>query len=236
MRGPADERTRVRKTILIATIAAALVFAALAAAGVLYLRGFGQGGRIDETTPVVLVFESPSEDAATAASLIALVANGTMQDVSPDTTVAVTGVPSKRLGDAFVFGGGPAVARSLSAMAGGRTPSYVVVPETTWAKAVAAKHGIEVDVPKDLSVFDGNRLTKLRAGQQSLEATGVSALLRGMSYLDPEQRSALSRALEAQLAAALVGEAAGSDAVHTDLSPKSVDLWFHSYLPRAGGS
>ena len=130
--------------------------------------------------------------------------------MSPDTTVTIPGTSYTRLSDAFVFGGGAAVARALGASDSGGRVAFVSVPEPEWRAAVEASRGVEVNVRERVTVFDGRKLTTIPAGKQRLSADDVAALLRGLSYVSPSQSQAIRRELERQLAGAVATGAPGA--------------------------
>jgi len=89
------------------------------------------------------VIPGADQDGAVVAQLIGLVESGsggtpTLTDVDPDTRVHVTGKTFDRLGDAFSFGGGAAVAAALPAP----RPAWVAVPQDVWVAAVDAGAGV----------------------------------------------------------------------------------------------
>ena len=114
--------------------------------------------------------------------------------------MTIPGTSYTRLGDAFVFGGGAAVARALGDRQDGGRVAFVSVPESEWRAAIEASRGVEVNVREKVTVFDGEKLTTIPAGKQTLSANDVAALLRGLSYVSPSQSQAIRRELERQLA------------------------------------
>jgi hypothetical protein len=186
---------------------------------------------------VVLVFESPAEDGATIAALITVVADGKMRDASPDTQVTIPGTTATRLSDAYVFGGGAAVARALGAPDAGGPTAFVAVPAATWRAALEATGGVTVSIPQKLTVFDGTQLVTIAAGSQKLSAAQVAALLNAQSYLAATQSAALRAELASQMAAALATAkpAAGQPtvALESDLGPEALAAWLRTSLLRA---
>jgi hypothetical protein len=208
---------------------------ALTAVGIAWyalgIRG-GRSAQIGPNTPVVLVFASPSADGGPVAQLIAKVEGGTIQDVSPDTSVTIPGASSRLLKDAYVFGGGVTLASVLQTTTGPQM-SYVVVPQEIWLASIGASSGVMVDVPRDLSVFDGTRLTVISSGEQRMSGPQLAALLIGLRSLDSTQSAAVRRALEGQLAEALVSARPSSASLETNLSPENFARWLSVYLPAA---
>ena len=221
------------KSILVGAILALVLVVVLGAGGYLYSRSVGGITDVRPEDRVVLIFESPAEDGATVAALISVVADGRMRDVSPDTTVTIPGTSYTRLGDAFVFGGGAAVARALGDSPNGGRVAFVSVPESEWRAAIEASRGVEVSVRDKVTVFDGQKLTTIRAGKQTLSANEVAALLRGLSYVSPSQSQSIRRELERELASALASRTPSAGRLDSSLSPAALGRWLQSRLPQA---
>ena len=221
------------KSILMGAVLAVVLVAVLGIGGYLYSRSVSGILDVRREDRVVLIFESPAEDGATVAALVTVVADGRMRDVSPDTTVTIPGTSYTRLSDAFVFGGGAAVARALADTQSGGHVAFVSVKESEWRAAIEATRGVIVDVPEKVTVFDGKKLTTIRAGQQTLSADDVGSLLRGLSYASPTQALAIRRELERQMAAALAARASTVNRLETSLSPAALELWLKDSLARA---
>ena len=223
----------MRKSILVGAILALVLAAVLGAGGYLYSRSVEGITDVRPQDRVVLIFESPAEDGATVAALVAVVGDGHMRDVSPDTKVTIPGTSYSRLSDAFVFGGGAAVARALGEGKNGGRVAFVSVPESEWRAAIEASRGVELDVQDKVTVFDGRKLTTIPAGKHRLSADDVAALLRGLSYVSPSQSQAIRRELERQLAGALAVWAPSSDRLESSLSPAALGLWLQKSLSQA---
>jgi hypothetical protein len=221
------------KSVLVGAILALVLVAVLGAGGYLYSRSVGGITDIRPQDRVVLIFESPAEDGATVAALITVVADGRMRDVSPDTKVTIPGTSYTRLGDAFVFGGGAAVARALGNSRQGGRVAFVSVPESEWRAAIEASRGVEVNVRDKVTVFDGQKLTTIPAGKQKLSADSVAALLRGLSYVSPTQSQIVRRELERQLASALASRPPSAELLDSSLSPAALGLWLQKSLSQA---
>lgn len=223
----------MRKAILAGAVAAFVLVAVLSAGRLSYLRSIKEVTNANPEGRIVLVFESTAEDGATVAALVSVVADGRMKDVSPGTTVTIPGTSSSQLGDAFVFGGGAAVARALEETAsgpGGGVAPFVSVPAPVWRAAVQARRGVYVDVPEKVTAFDGTKLITINPGAQTLSADQVGTLLAGLSYIHPAKSAALRLELEQQLGAALVVALAEGDRLDSDLPPTEVQRWLHDEL------
>lgn len=221
------------KSVLVGALVAILLVACVGLGGYLYLRSVSQSADSERQSRVVLVFESPAEDGALSAALISLVVDDRMKDVSPETTVTIPGTSYHHLSDALVFGGGAAVASALDASQSARPAAFVVVPQSVWGASLDATHAVRVNLSSDVTVFDGEELITIHSGQQSLTATGVVALLRGLPYIALDERSALRKQIERQLAAAVLVARPLGDGLVSDLSPKALGSWMGSSLTRA---
>jgi hypothetical protein len=228
------------KSMLVGAVLAVVLVAVLGVGAYFYLRGPVAASVALQQERVVLVFESPAEDGATIAALISIVADGKMRDASPDTQVTIPGTTATRLSDAYVFGGGGAVARALGAPDAGGPTAFVAVPAVTWRAAVDATRGVTVSVPEKLTVFDGNQLVTIPSGQQKLSAAQITALLNAQSYLTTAQSAVLRAELASQMAAALAAAkpVAGQPtvALESDLSPEALAAWLQTSLLRAAMS
>ena len=83
--------------MLVGAALAIFVVLLVGGGGYLYSQRAGGSAESAQQDRVVLIFESPAEDGATVAGLIALVADGQMSDVSPETTVTIPGTSYNRL-------------------------------------------------------------------------------------------------------------------------------------------
>lgn len=220
------------KSVLVGALVAILVTVVAAAGGYLYLRGSEGVGDEEQRARVVLVFESPAEDGAMVGALISLVEDGRMLDISPDTTVTIPGTTYHRLGDALVFGGGAAIASAVEDAGIGHPTAFVTVSESAWHSALATR-SVQVDLSSDVTVFDGESLTTIRSGEQTLTAQGVGALLRGLPYVAEGDRAAIRTELERQLAAALATAKPTPDGVVSNLSSADLDSWLQTHLSTA---
>jgi len=228
------------KAVFVGAVLAIVLAAVLGVGAYFYMRVLGGGMDARRQDCVVLILESPAEDGATIAALITVVADGKMRDVSPDSTVTIPGTTATRLSDAYVFGGGGAVARALGAPDAGGPTAFVAVPTSTWRAAVDATGGVTVSIPQKLTVFDGTQLVTIPAGQQKLSAAQVTALLNAQSYLTAAQSADLRAELASQMAVALAAAkpTAGQPtvALESDLAPEALAAWLQTSLLRAATS
>jgi len=218
------------KSVLVGAIVAVLVVIGASAGGYLYVSSSGGASDAEQQDRVVLIFESPAEDGATVAALVSLVAEGRMRDISPDTTVSIPGTSHTRLSDAFVFGGGRAVASAIETSQGAGTAAFVSVPEGVWRASLDATQGVKVTVPEKVTVFDGSRLVSVPSGEQTLTADVAGALLRSLPYVTGVGGANLRGELERQLARALVAADPGVVQLDSDLADETLGLWLKGQL------
>jgi len=102
--------------------------------------------------------------------------------VSPTLPAVVSGTSGRTLADAYVFGGGDALASAYSA--GTTTPAaaWVVVDQAAWER-LAGGTPMNLDLPAHMEVFDGTQLSVFEQGPASVAATQTSLLLNGAGYL-----------------------------------------------------
>lgn len=221
------------KPILYGALAAVLLLAATLLGGYVYAERTGMLADAEVPERVVLIFESPAEDGATVAGLIAVVSGGVVSDVSPDTTVTIPGTSYNRLRDAFAFGGGTSVVAALGVSTGGEGTRFVSVPERVWRSAVEATGGVQVVVASEMTVFTGMELVTVRSGEQTLTGSQLSAVLRGLPYLSTAESDTLRRSLEREIALAVIAAKPRSEDLDTDLAAKPLSAWLQTELPRS---
>jgi hypothetical protein len=197
-----------------------LVLAAGAAA-YFYAAKSGVLTRTDKLDRVVIVFASHAEDGAEVAQVVADVSDGGRSVRLVDTRSAATipGTSYDRLGDAYPFGGGEAVAAALTGLRGAGV-AYVDVSEAEWIALLARGGGVSVVVPKALEVFDGSRLVSIAEGTQTVPAVDVPSLLRGVAYLETAERRAVADAVGEASVSALGVEGARTG-VRTNLTAEA---------------
>lgn len=221
------------RSALVGAVAAIVLVAAVVLGGLYVVGGTAPTTEQVEPERVLLVFAAPNADGAVVAASIAVVADGRFTFVSPDTSVTIPGTSASTLGDAYIYGGGKAVSGAISGVGEFAHDGYVVVPQSLWARAAADVGGVSADLPQDVSVFDGERLTTLRSGEQTLTAEGVAAVLGAMPYFAAGERDVLRESLGRQLAKALAGRAADASELQSDLTPESLELWLRNGLAEA---
>ncbi|NTU70231.1 MAG: hypothetical protein HGB10_00165 [Coriobacteriia bacterium] len=203
-------------------------------AGIGYMNIAGEKANSgDPDSPVVVVLESRAEDGATVAGLIGLVDASGVTAISPDTSVTVPGTTYERLGDAFVFGGGNAVADAMSDAGKGDVGQYVTVPERLWVEAVDRVGGLRMTVPTRMSVFDGSNLATVRSGEQTLSGTELRTVVRGLGYLDAAQAEQLRRVAILGIAAAVADAKVEVSSVQSNMKTPLLATWMSVQLPQS---
>lgn len=231
-------RPSTTRAVFWGALAALVVVAMAGGGGYLYLRSTGALSRGTDTSRVALVIPGADKDGAVVAQLIGLVQSGsgrtpTLTDVDPGTRVRIPGTTFDRLGDAFSFGGGAAVAAALPVP----RPAWVAVPQDVWVAAVDAKAGIDVTLPVSVDVFDGSTLTSLPNGGQRLDGAKCAALMRGMSFLATADRAAVRKQLLVGIATALAATPAHvtPTTVKTDLTSEALASWLSGGSLKSNG-
>lgn len=210
------EAARAARNVRIGVIA--IVVVALAAAALWYTGKLGgRGVSAAELEQVLLVAAAPDETGDVVAQVIAIAdVNGAAPAaVDPATAVTLPGTTYATLADAYPFGGGSGVAAALARTRGGDPLPYVTLNAAALSAAVEAAGGVSLELPAEMSVFDGEELFILPKGSQELTAGEFGAVLKGAPYLSARQRAELDTEL-ARVTAALVADSAYTD-VETDL-------------------
>jgi hypothetical protein len=145
----------------------------------------------------------------------------------------VAGTTYNRLSDAFVFGGGAAVAKALGPHETGGPTAFVAVPESVWMAALESTEGFVVIVPERIKVFDGSKLVTIPSGEQTLTPSAVTTLLKGLPYVSEGSTETLRRALELQLALALTKAHPVAGQLESDMSSESLQFWIANGLSKA---
>lgn len=196
----------------------AIVVVALAAAALWYTGKLGgRGVSAEGLEQVLLVAAAPDETGDVVAQVIAIadVSGAAPEAVDPATAVTLPGTTYATLADAYPFGGGSGVAAALARTRGGDPLPYVTLNAHALTAAVEAAGGVSLELPAEMSVFDGEELFILAKGPQELTAGEFGAVLKGAPYLSERERAELSAEL-ARVTAALVADSAYTDVV-TDL-------------------
>ena len=219
------------KSVLVGALVGILVLV-LGLGGYLYVRGSAPQAQDRQSDRTLLIFESRAEDDATVAALISLIEGDGVRDISPETTVSIPGTSYNHLSDALAFGGGGAVLNAFKG-GGGEADAFVSVPESVWRGAVDARSGITVDLPVDLTVFDGSRLSTLASGEQTMTSSEVGAVLRGIAYLNPTDRSRVRHQLSREMASALISAHGRATDLKSSMSGQVLESWLQNRLAQA---
>lgn len=188
-------------------VAAVVVLLLVGVAGAALVLTGGLGGTTvsaEELDRVLLVAASANESGEVVGQIIAVVsvAERRVEPVSPALEVAIPGTSYSTLGDAYPFGGGEGTASAYERTSDELLPYVALTPEQLQI-AIEGAGGLEVTLPADLSVFDGERLYAFEKGKQTLDAAEVRALLKGAPYLTSSERDELDTGLAEALADAL---------------------------------
>jgi hypothetical protein len=218
--------------VLYGVVLAVVLTLVAGAAGYVYLQRTGVFTRTDRLDNAVVVFASHAEDGAEVAQVVAHVTDDgrSVRLVDPRKAVTIAGTSYDRLGDAYPFGGGEAVAAALTGLSGAGV-AYVDVGEKEWIALLARGGDVSVVVPKALEVFDGSRLVSFAEGTQTVPAVDVPALLRGVAYLGAEDRM---RVVDAVGEASLTALASGGvpAGVRTNLTAGAYERLLAALLAR----
>lgn len=193
----------------------ALVAVLLVAAAYVYSRVSAERGTVsaEELDRVLLIAAAPNDAGDVVAQIVTVAdvtgAAAALESVSPSLPVSVPGTSYGTLQYAYPFGGGEGVASALAEAEDTEQLPYIVIKADELAILVDAAGGVTVDLPADVTVFDGEQLYTFTEGENTLSANDFMALLKGAPYLAPSERSELDRALAAALAEALAASPDG---------------------------
>lgn len=206
-------------TAVVVVVAAAVI---LVQAGVLGSRAVSA----DDLSRVLIVAASPDENGSVVAQVIAVVdvttTPATLEPVSPALNVTIPGTTYDTLADAYPFGGGRGVAEALARARNEEPLPYVALTADELAGAVEAAGGMRVTLPAAMSVFDGEDLYTFKAGEQTLSAARLQAVLKGAPYLADAEREKLDAELGAALAGLLAESPEPLASADTDLDESAL--------------
>ena len=193
---------RALKRGALAGLAVAVV-AALALGAWTVSQGGLPGRGDNDTTSALIVLGMPDENGDLVAQAIVRVDGvGTgapsLVSVDPTASVTVVGTSYGHLRDAYAFGGGARVSEAYSRLWGEALP-YIDFSPAAIEYVAAQEGGINVNIPADMSVFDGDTLYTFTSGPARLSATELRAALNGAAYLAPVERKALLGEVERAL-------------------------------------
>lgn len=198
----------------------AILAVAIVAAGLWYTgRLGGRGVSAEDLEKVLLIAAAPDDTGDVVAQVVAVAdlsgSAHSLDAVDPATAVTLPGTTYSTLADAYPFGGGAGVAQALARAEGGEPLPYVTLSASALMAAVEAAGGVTLELPAEMSVFDGEDLFILSRGRQELTAAEFGAVLKGAPYLGTRERGELDAEL-ARVTAALIADSAYTD-VDTDL-------------------
>ncbi|MDZ4180966.1 MAG: hypothetical protein U1E29_17325 [Coriobacteriia bacterium] len=222
--GPPKTRQHPALVVLTAIVLIVAVLALLARTGVLRSTGVSAEG----VTRVLVVAASPDESGDVVGQIVMIVDLTTqpasLEALSPALHVSIPGTTYATLGDAYPFGGGAGTAAALASARDEAPLPYVALTADELVRAVEAAGGMRVTLPAPMSVFDGRDLFTFKAGEQTLSAPRLQAVLKGAPYLADAQREALDVSLAEGLAVVLAAEPGVlTGATRTDLAPDALE-------------
>ncbi len=225
MSAPGGFVTAIRRGAISGLVFVLLVAAAVAVYVATGNRLPGQG-RAEEGR-VLIIGALPDENGDLVATVIAdAQVSDTAQSVrsiDPSAAVTVVGTSYHHLRDSYAFGGGAALAEAYARVGGGEPLPFIDLGPDAMEAAITAAGGVELDLPEEMNVFDGERLYTFPQGPITANTDEFRAILNGSAYLGVASRSSiLSQASKrvAELAAGYPGGlAAAVDAgtVSTDM-------------------
>ncbi|PKQ29388.1 MAG: hypothetical protein CVT60_05590 [Actinobacteria bacterium HGW-Actinobacteria-10] len=196
------------------------LLAVLAASGYLWYRA-SQEPRSAGIDDVILVLALPDEEGVVLPRVIVRVREGESESVDPLSEARIPGTSYNVLREAYPFSGADGLA---SALAGDNEvrPSYVLIDEQAWDE-LASGDSLEIDIPEQIDVFDGERLYTFREGEQRIRSDQFDKLLNGADYLNEADRASVREQIGAALLEMIAGR--GIDAAETDLTAEEIDAW-----------
>lgn len=207
-------------------VAGVLIVAVAVGGALLYRSWSGRAGVSAENLErVLIVAAAPDENGDVVGQIIVVVdvATGTLEPVSPALEVTIPGTTYSTLGDAYPFGGGAGTAEALARAEGGEPLPYVAIGAGALMDAVQAAGGAQVTLRAPMSVFDGEDLYTFEAGEQTLDAEELGAVLKGAPYRTQDLRDKLDAELGQALVETLAASPETLEAVQdTDLSAEAL--------------
>ena len=187
------------------------------------------GGRTNGQPPesdVLLILVLPGEDGIVLPRTIDRYQfeDGAAQvrSLDPLSTVTIPGTGFDLLRDIYPFEGPTGLAEWVSA--GSSLPSYVVLDAEDLG-VLAAESELTVQIPIQMDVFDGEQMFTFPQGSMALDATQISAMLRGVEYLESADRLAITREMGREIAGALGASGLPHGEVETNLSLDEYQRW-----------
>lgn len=140
----------------------------------------------DDPRRVALVLLGPVEDDSERVQLtydVDLSGRGPeAKTLDPLSRVVTPGTSSRRLRDAYSFGGGTGIAAAVARSEGGATGEHVVLPYEVWTRWADRAGGVRAEPPHDMNLFVAGELHSLRRGRRTLKGAEVNALVCALSW------------------------------------------------------
>lgn len=222
---PTPHGAQTPRPLILAAVGIAVV---LLVAAAVYRGWIGGGGKVDaeDLTRVLIVAASPDENGDVVGQIV-MIADLTqepaaLEAVSPALEATIPGTTYATLGDAYPFGGGAGVAEALARARGEEPLPYVAIGAEGLTQALEAAGTVELTLPADMSIYDGDDLYAFDAGSQDLTGKEVLAVLKGAPYLTKGERKELDGSLAKALASALASSPEVLENASTNLSPEAI--------------
>ncbi|MCL5887878.1 MAG: hypothetical protein M1617_06280 [Actinobacteria bacterium] len=219
MRGPSKKTNWLHMG---ATIAVVLIVGAGVAVTIL-------GGRIANEpaeSDVLLILALPGEDDIVLPRTIDRhqFQSGTMeiQSLDPMSTVTIPGTGLNLLRDVYPFEGPAGLAESISSDS--PHPAHVVLDSQDLG-ALTAEGKLTVHLTTQIDVFDGEQMFTFPQGPMPLDAQQITAMLKGVEYLEAADRVPIIEGLGREVARTLGIVGIPHSEVDTDLSPDEYQRW-----------
>lgn len=147
-----------------------------------------------------------------------------VRSIDPSMAAVVSGTSAQTLAQAFVFGGGRAIASSLTS-GGVEPPSWIVVSQDSLASLISLG-SVTLDVPQDMQVFDGHGLYSFASGRQAIALSRLPQLFDGTSYLSRADAKVLREQVGDALASGLASASPESRAaLSSSMRPPALSTW-----------
>lgn len=211
------------RPVLFGAVLAVLVVAGIAAWVVLG----GDLGTPQDVDAILVTLVTPDEEGVQLPQAMAYFELGTAgvgaTAVDPDLEVTLAGSSYTRLRDSYPFGGGDLLAQTWADSAGVESPEWIVVTQDVWL-TLARDSDVTLDMPVDAEVFDGVTLYSFESGVGTYTGPEVVALMKGVDYLETDERADVRSQLMLELARLL--STAGDDvSVRTSLPDDLLATW-----------
>ncbi len=179
------------KAAVVGAVLALVVGAAVIVAAVLGEMSARSPADYAAGKPVVVALVLPDPQGGVAVRALEVVSrNGSRLSVAstdPLTSATVPGTSGVNLSDAYVFGGGDALAAAAASSADGDSAGWIVVGPDAWPALAGGPVALRLE--EDVDVFDGRRLHTFESGESSATAEDITFLMSGLAYSNAAERA-----------------------------------------------